>query len=267
MANSGYYLAQVRLLMSILPIVARQTDFALKGGTAINFFVRDLPRLSVDIDLNYLPITGRDDAISGIRTALNELSRDIKTLLPSTAVNAKSPGEKNSALIVSAAGAQVTIEPNLVLRGSVFAPEERELCRAAQEELQATVICRVLSFADLYGGKICAALDRQHPRDLFDVKLLLENEGITDDVRGAFVVYLASHNRPMHELLEPSLLDFRQAFNGEFSGMTRSVVSYAELASAREDLIRSIQRSLTAEERSFLISVKEGVESHQTATG
>ena len=45
------YFAQIRLLVAVLPIVARERCFALKGGTAINLFVRDLPRLSVDIDL------------------------------------------------------------------------------------------------------------------------------------------------------------------------------------------------------------------------
>ncbi len=70
----------------------------------------------------------------------------------------------------------------------------------------------VLSFADLYGGKICAALDRQHPRDLFDIKLLSEARGLNEEVSQAFVIYLASHNRPMSELLSPNF----QGMNGNF---------------------------------------------------
>ena len=52
---SPYY-AQVRLLVRELPVVAKETCFALKGGTALNLFVRDMPRLSVDIDLAYVPL-------------------------------------------------------------------------------------------------------------------------------------------------------------------------------------------------------------------
>ncbi len=57
----------------------------------------------------------------------------------------------------------------------------------------------LVHFADLYAGKIMAALDRRHPRDLFDVRDLLANEGIDDTLRKAFIVYLLSHNRPMGE--------------------------------------------------------------------
>jgi hypothetical protein len=82
-----------------------------------------------------------------------------------------------------------------------------------------------LALADLYGGKICAALDRQHPRDLFDVKLLLDEGGIDETIRKAFVVYLVSHNRPMSELLDPTRKDFRAAYENEFAGIVGAPVS------------------------------------------
>jgi hypothetical protein len=47
------YFRQAELLLRVLPLVDREAVFALKGGTAINFFVRDLPRVPVDIDLVY----------------------------------------------------------------------------------------------------------------------------------------------------------------------------------------------------------------------
>ncbi len=115
-----------------------------------------------------------------------------------------------------------------------------------------------LSTADLYGGKICAALDRQHPRDLFDIKLLLENEGLTDAIRKAFIVYLVSHDRPLHELIDPPRKDFRKVFENEFSGMTDISVSYAELVAARECLFTRLRHELTGAERKFILSVKEG---------
>jgi hypothetical protein len=86
------------------------------------------------------------------------------------------------------------------------------LSRRAEDLFEIAVTARTLSLADLYGGKLCAALDRQHPRDLFDVKILLDNEGITDDIRRAFVVYLASHDRPIHELLNPKRKDVRRIY-------------------------------------------------------
>ena len=112
------------------------------------------------------------------------------------------------------------MEPNLVLRGSVYSPIQAKLCKKAENEFELSVSTKVLSTADIYGGKICAALDRQHPRDFFDLKLLLENEGLTDEIRRAFVVYLASHDRPMHELLKPKWKDIKAVFEKEFKGMT-----------------------------------------------
>ena len=50
------YVNQSRLLLQLLPLIKKYPHFALKGGTAINFFIRDFPRLSVDIDLSYIKI-------------------------------------------------------------------------------------------------------------------------------------------------------------------------------------------------------------------
>jgi predicted nucleotidyltransferase component of viral defense system len=61
-ANNRYR-KQVQLLVRVLPLVDVETCFALKGGTAINLFYRELPRLSVDIDLLYIPRDDRDTAL------------------------------------------------------------------------------------------------------------------------------------------------------------------------------------------------------------
>lgn len=73
------YQDQVKLLLDILPFVAEEPCFALKGGTAINLFEWDLPRLSVDIDLTYLPTQGREDALASISEALAVLRRGLRT--------------------------------------------------------------------------------------------------------------------------------------------------------------------------------------------
>lgn len=153
---------------------------------------------------------------------------------------------------------RIKIEPNEIIRGCVFSAEERNLSEKAEELFGMSVAFPILSFADLYGGKICAALDRQHPRDLFDVKLLFDNEGLTENVRKAFVVYLASHNRPISELLNPSRLDIQSAYQNEFSGMAINPVGYEVLLKTREQLIIQLQKNLTESEKSFLVSIKEG---------
>lgn len=114
-----------------------------------------------------------------------------------------------------------------------------------------------LSTTDIYGGKMCAVLDRQHPRDLFDVKLLLENEGITEDIRKAFIVYLISHDRPISEVIRPNLRDIKQAYENEFAEMSRIYVSYDELVEIRQLLIEEINKTLTAQGKLFILSVKE----------
>jgi hypothetical protein len=117
---------------------------------------------------------------------------------------------------------------------------------------------QVVSFADLYAGKIVAALDRQHPRDLFDVQDLLANEGINDDLRKAFIVYVLSHNRPMAEVLSPARLDISAEFARGFEGMTDTPVTLDDLLQAREDLIGNIVGQMPQEQRRFLMSVKRG---------
>ncbi len=247
-------------MVRALPAVAAETCFALKGGTAINLFVRDLPRLSVDIDLTYVPVEARPDSLRRISDALRRIAQRLRQTIPRVQVN-EVPGEGGHIvrLFVRDPRAQIKIEPNLVLRGTVFGVEQRSLVATAEAIFERSVAINTLALPDLYGGKICAALDRQHPRDLFDVKLLLENEGVTADIRRAFVVYLASHDRPMNELIQPTLLDSRQTFDDHFAGMTREPVAYDDLVAARDRLIEILRGSLSDAERRFLISMKEGL--------
>jgi len=252
------YDAQVRLLIRCLPEISRHSCFALKGGTAINLFVRDLPRVSVDIDLTYLPLKPRDETLQEIQEAFRSLENNIEQRVPESTVREFRSGDHIVRLLVSTPGATVKIEPNLIIRGSVYAPEERDLCPTAQEHFSTFASIRTLSVADLYGGKLCAALDRQHPRDLFDVKLLLDDTGITSEIRRAFVVYLAGHNRPMNELLAPKLQDIKQLYADQFVGMTRPEVSLDDLLEVQHNLADIIVHALDDSEKEFLVSVKRG---------
>jgi len=245
-------------MLRVLPHVAAEDCFALKGGTAINFFVRNMPRLSVDIDLTYLPIEPRDETLTRIGQALERIKSGVSRAVNGAAVRESRFEGKTVKLFVRAAGSEIKIEPNLVIRGAALPAVERDLCPAAKERFEVAVRLRTLSDADLYGGKLCAALDRQHPRDLFDVKLLLDNEGITSEIRKAFLVYLISHDRPMHEVIDPKRKDVRLEFAGDFQGMPAEPVEYQTLLDAREALISRLQEDLTASEKNFLVSIKEG---------
>ncbi|MBZ0143801.1 MAG: nucleotidyl transferase AbiEii/AbiGii toxin family protein [Rhodocyclaceae bacterium] len=256
MKDSPYF-AQADLLLQILPLVAREPVFALKGGTAINLFVRDLPRLSVDIDLVYLPLKPRAEALAEIDAALARIADYARKMIAGARIT-RSPRPDAPKLVVQVDAAQVKIEPNAVLRGSVYPPETRSVTPTVEEAFGRFVAMPVVSLPDLYGGKLVAALDRQHPRDLFDVLLLLANEGIGDAMRQAFVVYLASHGRTMAEVLEPTRKPLSEIYEAQFAGMARIPVTVAELDAAREAMIRQISDTLTESERKFLLSVKLG---------
>jgi predicted nucleotidyltransferase component of viral defense system len=253
--NSIYY-KQVQLLMQVLPFVAKQACFALKGGTAINLFVREFPRLSVDIDLVYLPMKARDEALVEICEALDVISADFEATFKDAEITKAYKSKRDSLrLIVARNGVQIKVELSPVLRGTVYEPCLMEVCEAAEEEFGYVEIS-VVALADLYAGKICAALDRQHPRDLFDVKWLLENEGLTDEIRKAFLVYLSSHNRPMAELLQPQYKDISAIYAGEFANMAKTDVPLEELVAVRERLLELIHQGLTGSEKGFLLSFK-----------
>ena len=158
MATREDYRRQVALLIRVLPFVAEQQVFALKGGTAINLFVRDLPRLSVDIDLTYLPVAGRPESLADIDAAMKRIAEHVRKGLPESRVQ----------------------------------------------------------------------------------EAALANEGIDETLRTAFVVYMLSHNRPMAEVLAPTLKDITQDFERDFSGMTEFPVTLDDLVEAREQLISEI---------------------------
>ena len=255
------YFEQALLMLRVIPQVTAEECFALKGGTAINLFLRDMPRLSVDIDLAYLPPDEeRDLALANISKALTRIAAAIKKAMPGIKIQeSRAHGSKLiNKLVVANESTRIKIEANEVIRGAVWAPVERALTNRAEETFELSVTSKSLSTADLYGGKICAALDRQHPRDLFDIKVLLEHEGITAEIRKAFVVYLASHDRPLSELLDPVRKNIRQTYESEFAGMTVEDIRYEDLVAARETLIETLLRDLTTAEKGFLVSLKEG---------
>ena len=259
MPVSEEYRRQALLLVRTIPLVAEETCFALKGGTAINLFVRDMPRLSVDIDLTYLPIAARATSLSEIHAAMARLADRVRAGIPGAEVtSARLKGENIiNKHFVEQGGVQIKIEVTPVLRGCVYEPETRAVSPKVEERFGFAEI-KVVSFADLYGGKLVAALDRQHPRDLFDVRDLLANEGIDATVRRAFVVYILSHNRPMAELLAPGRLDVGREFTRGLAGMTDRPVTLDDLYKTREEFIADLVGNMPGEHRRFLLSFERG---------
>jgi predicted nucleotidyltransferase component of viral defense system len=255
MDKNSIYFRQVQLLVRILPFVAKEKCFALKGGTAINLFVRDLPRLSVDIDLVYLPLEDRKTSLRNVSIALERIIQEIKASLPNIHADRPNQAPDGLRLVIAQQGVQIKVELSPVLRGSVFPPEEREVSEQV-ENLFGYVSMLVMSFPDVYAGKICAALDRQHPRDLFDIKLLLENEGIDEPLRKTFLAYLISHPRPIAELLSPRRKEIQAVYKTEFASMSETPVLVSELEGTREQLISTLHSGLTDKEKEFLLSFK-----------
>jgi hypothetical protein len=76
------YKKQVTLLLKVLPEVAKEACFALHGGTAINLFIRDMPRLSIDIDLTYIPLENRQLSFQNINQGLCRIKENIQRIIP-----------------------------------------------------------------------------------------------------------------------------------------------------------------------------------------
>jgi predicted nucleotidyltransferase component of viral defense system len=253
------YRQQVALLIRTIPFVAKEQAFALKGGTAINLFVRDMPRLSVDIDLTYLPVEDRSTSLKAIDAAMMRIAEQIGGGISGAKINpSRSAGDDIvTKLIVRSGDVQIKIEITPVLRGTVYEPVITPVVARVEEEFGFAEM-QVVSFADLYAGKIVAALDRQHPRDLFDVRDLLAHEGIGDELRRAFLVYLISHNRPMAEILAPARKPLAEEYARGFVGMTIEPVDLAELEAAREALITKMVTEMPEAHRHFLVGFKKG---------
>lgn len=246
------YADTVRLLLAIAPDVFANDIFAMKGGTAINLFVQDMPRLSVDIDVVYLPWqTPRDEALQAINQELAAIASRIATLgVQTRLIPARDLGDTK--LIVESGTSQVKIEVNVVFRGSVLPAERRKLSARTSDLFSVELHLPTLTPDELYASKLVAALDRQHPRDLFDLWQLYESGGISDGMVECFVIYLAGHNRPPHEVLFSNDKDIASEYEIAFVGMTEAECSLEALLAARTRLQHELPQRLTTAHRQFL---------------
>lgn len=256
-ASFDYYRKQVQLLMKVLPTVAGGSDLALKGGTAINMFYQDMPRYSVDIDLTWLPITEREPALKNIDDAFNRITSAI--LGRHAGIIAKRYPNQRTGLpqiYVIRDDVDIKIETSTIARGTVLPFRVMKTTNAASEQFS-SVTMKLVSFEDVYAGKICAALERKHPRDLFDIMVLYENEGISDQLFRVLLVYIACSRKTIHESISPTRPVAEEYYNEEFRGMNLRNVSLKALTETGLRLHEDIRSRLTDEVETFLISLHD----------
>ena len=257
------YVATVRLLLDIAPTVFRSSLFAMKGGTALNLFVQDMPRLSVDIDVVFVDhAPDREAALAEIRAEMRNIQQTLQERGLDVLVPANAQGDEVR-LSVRSADAQVKVEVNFVFRGTLLMIHLQPLALRAQDLFTTNVTLPVLATPELYGSKLVAAMDRQHPRDIFDVMHMLQRFGWTPEAVDCFVAYLAGHNRPVHEVLFGPAKPLEPAFTNEFVGMTRDEVSLETLAETQTRLRHELPRQLTTNHREFLLSLVRGAPNWQ----
>jgi hypothetical protein len=206
----------------------------------------------VDIDVVYTNHeAARDEALKSISGGLDATRKRLTKAGLESEVSATKGGDEIK-LFIRRGRNQVKVEVNHVFRGTVLPVEIRRLGNEARKLFTTELSVPVLAAPELYGSKLVAAMDRQHPRDLFDVRGLFERVGLTAEVVECFVCYLAGHNRPVHEVLFSRDQDMSAAFENEFVGMTRKPVTLAELEAVRRRLKKELPAALTGNQRKFL---------------
>ena len=251
------YAERVKLLVEILPTLAEEKRFALKGGTAINLFEHDLPRLSVDIDLTWLPVGDFANDTREISAALEAIGERLHS--GPLRLQVQTSGTEATGvhrLIASRNRSRVQIETTPVMRGTVH-PVRTMRVRPGVEQNFGFAEIQVLDFADLYAGKLSAALSRQHPRDLFDLQPLLDEGRLDERLWRTFLVYLTCSSKPAAEMLSPPVpRDFDATFTTHFQGMTAAPVTAASLLEVRARLLQRIAELLDSPSRAFLESIE-----------
>lgn len=247
------YRKQVALLIRIMPLIYKIQDFAVHGGTAINLFEKNMPRYSVDIDLTYLPLKERKESLEEINKKLLALKQQIEKAVPGCKVIHKPDVWK---LQCTKDGATVKIEVNGTKRGMIGEIQDMQLCEKAQKEFNMTCKARIVSFSQLYGGKIAAALSRQHPRDLFDCKYM-EIDSF-DKVKSGLMFALLGSDKPIIESLQPNPVSQEEALENQFKGMSEIPFDYSDFESAREELKKQVNDSFTLTDKEFILSFEQG---------
>lgn len=249
---------QLSLLLRVLPFIAKEKVFALHGGTAINLFYQNMPRLSVDIDLTYIPINNRYDDLENIRRVLVKIADNLLKYIPNISVKAPIKLDDELKLYCLWQGALIKVEVNMINRGLMDTPVLMGLCEQAQEKFNVFTEIQTVPLSQLYGGKLVAALDRQHPRDIFDVKKMLETITYSKEIQKGLIFCLLSSKRPFNELLSPSIINQKVVLTSQFDGMTNEEFTYNMFEMTRFALIEMVNSNLNKQDKELLISFTAG---------
>lgn len=252
-SNTQVYYQKVELLLRLMPIVMDEGVFAVHGGSAINLFLKDMPRYSIDIDLTYTPLADRETSIADINNHLQSICDKAKRAFNGLHVV---PNYSTCKLLFEYRGKQVKIEVNQTKRGLVGGDALNvSLCNKAQTEFGLYCEAKIVPVTQLYGGKIAAALSRQHPRDLFDVKYM---DVSLAECREGLIFCLLGSDRPIFESFSPQLIDQRESMVNQFEGMTDVPFTYDEFEETRLKLIMDVNRLMTDDDKKFLVSFEYG---------
>lgn len=251
--NTQVYAQKVELLLRLIPIVMEEGVFAVHGGTAINLFLKNLPRYSVDIDLTYIPLSDRNASLDDINLHLQSICNKAKKAFKGMHIV---PNYSTCKLLCEYRGKQVKVEVNQAKRGLVGGDAVTiPLSDKAQEEFGLYCEANIVPLTQLYGGKIAAALSRQHPRDLFDVRHM---DIPLADCREGLIFCLLGSDRPIHESFAPRLIDQREAMVNQFKGMTDIPFTYDKFEATRSKLIADVNQLMNEADKRFLISFELG---------
>jgi hypothetical protein len=249
------YINTVRLLLEVAPAIFTSEHFAIKGGTALNLFLQDMPRLSVDIDVVYTDHSkDRKQATSSIAEALKAADAELSQLGFQSELSMTN-GAEESKLFIRKGQVLVKVEVNHVFRGTVLPVIKQTLSEKACNLFTTELTLPMLQADELYGSKLVAALDRQHPRDLFDMRILQLSHELPEQLMDCFVCYIAGHNRPIHEVIFSRDMDISMAYHSEFQGMTNDPMPLDDLLDTRRWIRESLVPSLSVEHKRFLLSL------------
>jgi len=184
---------------------------------------------------------------------LSIIKEKVKAIIPNVIIN-----EKTNKVFCSQNGIIVKVEVSGTKRGLVEPYEIKTLCKKAQNEFETSNKVKIVSLSQLYGGKMTAALDRQHPRDLFDIKLMFNFVSDFEQIKKGFLYCLLGCDRPIVELLSPNRINLQETMIKQFSGMTDIPFSYSDYEETREKLIEFINSNLTQQDKEFLIAFETG---------
>jgi hypothetical protein len=132
---NGACSATVRQLLDIAPVVFTTPHFAIKGGTALNLFLHDLPRLSVDIDVVFTNHSlGREAALQAIAAELSAISQKPEAMGYEVRQRRNSAGNESKLMVIGPL-AEVKVEVNEVFRGTLLPLQQRPLSGMTRNEV------------------------------------------------------------------------------------------------------------------------------------